>query len=216
MSESVANALESGGDNRTEETAKFIRMIDKFFDALNVANLNTGWKERKDFQSPYTSITDFRLKVLSSVCTIIAIYFVFLLMLQWLTDEFIPEWENSVKTTKGFNSKAKDMMVLAHETRQGIEVTGVLHILVCLILLSFSFAVKSFVELVRFIFKIPGVKFFLSERISQDPLENFFGCQRQRGRTGENPNVQQFCKNTQALRVINSVCGTVAKGNCCG
>ena len=139
MSESVANALESGGDNRTEETAKFIRMIDKFFDALNVANLNTGWKERKDFQSPYTSITDFRLKVLSSVYTIFAIYFVFFLMLQWLTDEFIPylkEWENSVKTRKGFNSKAKDMMVLARETRQGIEVTGVLHILVCFILLS--------------------------------------------------------------------------------
>ena len=56
----------------------------------------------------------------------------------------------------------------------------------------------------------------MSERLSQDPLENFFGCQRQRGRTGENPNVQQFCKNTQALRVINSVCGTIAKGNCRG
>jgi len=60
------------------------------------------------------------------------------------------------------------------------------------------------------------VKFFLSERISQDPLENFFGCQRQRGRTQENPNAQQFCKNTQALRVINSVCGNISKGNCRG
>lgn len=58
--------------------------------------------------------------------------------------------------------------------------------------------------------------FFLSERLSQDPLENFFGCQRQRGRTGENPNAQQFCKNTQALRVINSVCGNITKGNCRG
>ena len=28
--------------------------------------------------------------------------------------------------------------------------------------------------------------------------------------------MQQFCKNTQALRVINLVCGTVAKGNCHG
>ena len=57
------------------------------------------------------------------------------------------------------------------------------------------------------------MKYFLSERISQDPLENFFGCQRQRGGTSENPNVKDFCKNTQALRVINSVCGTVSKGN---
>jgi len=47
-------------------------------------------------------------------------------------------------------------------------------------------------------------------------LENFFGCQRQRGRTSENPTVQEFCKNTQALRVINSVCGSVSKGNCRG
>ena len=76
--------------------------------------------------------------------------------------------------------------------------------------------VKSFLELIEYIFKIPGVKFFLSERMSQDPLENFFGCQRQRGRTSENPTVQEFCKNTQALRVINSVCGTVSKGNCRG
>ena len=49
--------------------------------------------------------------------------------------------------------------------------------------------------------------------MSQDPLENFFGCQRQRGGANENPNVAQFCKNTQALRVINSVCGTVSKSN---
>ena len=76
--------------------------------------------------------------------------------------------------------------------------------------------VKSFLELIEYIFKIPGVKFFLSERMSQDPLENFFGCQRQRGRTSENPTVQEFCKNTQALRVINSVCGSVSKGNCRG
>ena len=75
---------------------------------------------------------------------------------------------------------------------------------------------KLFVELVDYIFKVPGVKFFLSEHLSQDPLENFFSCQWQRGRTSENPNVQEFCKNTQALRVVNSVCGTVAKGNCRG
>ena len=49
--------------------------------------------------------------------------------------------------------------------------------------------------------------------MSQDPLEDFFGFQRQRGGANENPNVAQFCKNTQALRIINSVCGTVSKSN---
>ena len=57
---------------------------------------------------------------------------------------------------------------------------------------------------------------FLSEKLSQDPLENFFGCQRQRGGLSENPNVAEFCKNTQALRVINTACGDVSRGNCRG
>ena len=71
-------------------------------------------------------------------------------------------------------------------------------------------------KIVRYLFTIPGVKSFLSSRLSQDPLEKFFGCQRQRGKSNENPNVYDFCKNTQALRVINSVCGNVSWGNCRG
>ena len=71
-------------------------------------------------------------------------------------------------------------------------------------------------ELVKYIFTIPGVKFFLSERLCQDPLENYFGCQRQRGGRHENPNVNDFCKDSQALKVINSVCGSISKGNCRG
>ena len=68
----------------------------------------------------------------------------------------------------------------------------------------------------EYIFTIDGIKVFLSERLSQDPLEKFFGCQRQRGTTNENPNVVQFCKNTQALRVINGECGNISKSNCRG
>ena len=41
--------------------------------------------------------------------------------------------------------------------------------------------VNSSVELVEYIFTIPGVTVFLSNRICQDPIENFFGQQRQRG-----------------------------------
>ena len=74
-------------------------------------------------------------------------------------------------------------------------------------------AVKSLLELIPHLYSIPGVKVFLSEKLSQDPLERFFGCQRQRGGTHENPTVQVFYKNTQALLVINV--GTV-KRNCRG
>lgn len=77
------------------------------------------------------------------------------------------------------------------------------------------YIVKSFIELVRFLFQLPDVKAFLSVKLCQDPLEKFFGQQRQRGRAAENPSARDFIKNTQALRMINGVCRNV-KGNCRG
>lgn len=53
------------------------------------------------------------------------------------------------------------------------------------------------------------------QRICQDPLERFFGCQRQRGGVHDNPNCSEFMKNTQALRVINGL-QAPSKGNCRG
>lgn len=56
---------------------------------------------------------------------------------------------------------------------------------------------------------------FLSERLSQDPLERFFfGTQRQKDHTHETPNAKKFYQNTQALRVINSFCVHPVKENC--
>ena len=71
-------------------------------------------------------------------------------------------------------------------------------------------------ELVRYLFTLPDVKSFLSPRICQDPLERFFGCQRQRGGVHDNPNAQEFMKNAQALRVIKSVSRAPKRGNCRG
>ena len=71
-------------------------------------------------------------------------------------------------------------------------------------------------EIVQYVFTIPGVISFLSERLCQDALEKFFGCQHQRGATNENPTVQDFCKNSQALRVVNSLCRNIKRGNCRG
>ena len=65
----------------------------------------------------------------------------------------------------------------------------------------------------KYLFAQTTVKAFLSEKISQDPLEKFFGIQRQRGRVNENPNVREFCQNTQALRVIGTACANVSRGN---
>ena len=71
--------------------------------------------------------------------------------------------------------------------------------------------VKSFIELAQILLTIPGAPPFLSRRVTQDPLEKFFGLQRQRGRVNKNPSVQEFQKNSQALRVIQS-CASSVKG----
>ena len=67
-------------------------------------------------------------------------------------------------------------------------------------------------ELVKYLFEQADVKSFLSQRPCQDPLENFFGCQR-RGGVHDNPNVQEFTRNTQAL---NSFGHRPGRGNCRG
>ena len=56
----------------------------------------------------------------------------------------------------------------------------------------------------RYLLGISGVKFLLSERFTQDPVESFFGQQRQKGGGSDNPTVQQFTYNTSSLRVQRS------------
>ena len=70
-------------------------------------------------------------------------------------------------------------------------------------------------ELVNYLFTLPDVSLFLSNRLCQDPLEKFFGKQRQCGRVNENPSAMEFMRNIQALHVINTTCANVS-GNCRG
>ena len=69
MSETVASALQFIDEERTRETRQFIRMMDLFFDALNVKNPLEGMVKRKSFCLPYYTPKDERFKVLS-VCTV--------------------------------------------------------------------------------------------------------------------------------------------------
>lgn len=78
-----------------------------------------------------------------------------------------------------------------------------------------SFLVKAFCELIEFIFtKIPGVKFFFSEKLCQDPLESFFGNQRMHGGSNDNPNVAAFIQGTVSIRAQASASLQPLRGNC--
>ena len=56
------------------------------------------------------------------------------------------------------------------------------------------------------VIQVRSVTAFLSNRVCQDPLENFFGRQWQRGRANESPIVAKFLQNTQALRIVSKNC----------
>ena len=73
---------------------------------------------------------------------------------------------------------------------------------------------KAFVDMGKYLLKQKGVKFLLSERFCQDPVEEFFGHQRSRGGRNDNPTVKQFLENTVSLRTQKSAALAPMRGNC--
>ena len=69
LSESVSKALKFSGNSSVEETARFVELMDKMFDCLNVHNFSHGIHARKPFQMPYRSVKDSRLQVYEIIPT---------------------------------------------------------------------------------------------------------------------------------------------------
>jgi len=65
----VSKALKVTGGTEAAETAKFIEMVNKIFDCLNVFLLSKGRLKSKPFIQLYQSSNDFRLKV-NNFCNI--------------------------------------------------------------------------------------------------------------------------------------------------
>jgi len=63
MSETVAKAIRLTGGDEAKETAKFIEMVDRLFDCMNVSSLSRGKLLRKPFVQPYRNAKDFRIAV---------------------------------------------------------------------------------------------------------------------------------------------------------
>ena len=117
------------GEQEAQETAKFVALIDKFFDILNVSNFTNGNRNRKPFQHPYRHGDDARLTVslyntLSKYMPLCTKYYI-----QWLEEEFLPyldQWEKSVEAREGFTKTQKKQMLLSSETHLGLRMTGML------------------------------------------------------------------------------------------
>ena len=64
--------------------------------------------------------------------------------------------------------------------------------------------VLSFKEICKFLLE-HGVPYILSERFSQDDVENYFGRQRAIGRRCDNPTVRDFGYNDNTIKLQYSV-----------
>ena len=91
-----------------------------------------------------------------------------------------------------------------------------MHVMMILRLDVLLYIVESFLELVLTLHRIDGVIAFLSEKLSQDSIENYFGRLRQHGTANENPTIAQVLKSSQNMQVINSIWVDKITGNCQG
>ena len=71
-------------------------------------------------------------------------------------------------------------------------------------------------EMTKYLLSQPGSDqlFFLSERICQDPLENYFGQQHSRGGRCDNPSIQESLRSAVAIRAQHSLKLDLVQGNC--
>lgn len=100
LSKSVADAFSLDGDSETE---RFVRMMDKFFDCMNVRNFQEATRKRKPDLRPYRSPDDSRLSVSKNNYNLKLLIQlpVNILLFQWLENDFLNyfiEWEDQVNT----------------------------------------------------------------------------------------------------------------------
>ena len=135
----MAQALLTGGDKATE-MANFISLVDTFFDSVYVVSLLQGKHNRKVFQNPYRSGTDFRLKVCVLRIPLIHThthahllfqisvfrhfkYLMFTVPQRGIFE--IPErWKTSVTNRKGCTDEEKERMLLSQQSMKGLQITG--------------------------------------------------------------------------------------------
>ena len=79
--------------------------------------------------------------------------------------------------------------------------------------LLFYFSVNSFIVLGRLLLNEDGVKFLLSEKLSQDSLEEYFSKQRAKGGADKNPTLETFNRNFLVLNVAGDELVRVVNGN---
>ena len=103
----------------------------------------------------------------------------------WLHNVFLKSfqnWLNSVQQRqRNFSKDADQKMFMSWQTYEGLKIS-----------------VNSIIEATQFLLW-HQVKYVLTERFCQDPLENWFGRQRSLGSRKDNPSMADFRYNNNAI-----------------
>ena len=108
LSRSVANGLDMVHGETVKSTSKFITVMNRWFDVVNVKSLFEGRNERNSNLLPFTSVDDDRLK--------------------WLETDFLKyflDWQEAAeKRTGQFTDKHRKQMQLSSQTLHGLRMTS--------------------------------------------------------------------------------------------
>ena len=109
----------------------------------------------------------------------------------WLFNMFLNyfnKWKLSIEDRgNNFSLNAQSKMFITWQTFQGFKITT-----------------NAIVEVAKFLLS-EGVDFVLTERFCQDEIEEYFVNQRQLGRRSDNPDIQIFGYNDNAIGIQKSV-----------
>eukprot|EP00111_Clytia_hemisphaerica_P018846 TCONS_00055725-protein len=106
----------------------------------------------------------------------------------WLKDTFLAYFNDWEKATKKLKLPAKEQAkhCISQATLNGLRIT-----------------VHSFCEMVPELLRMEGVKYFLSEKLNQDPVEEHFSKHRAKGGV-ENPQLEQYMMTERKMIVAKS------------
>lgn len=109
--------------------------------------------------------------------------------LSWLINDFLgylSEWEECVASRPLVGDVNRELMLMSNATRSGLKI-----------------ATLSMVEIVKLTLE-SGARYVLPRRINQDPLEAYFGRQREKASRTRNPTVSMFISNDKGIAVLKN------------
>lgn len=105
----------------------------------------------------------------------------------WLIENFLKyfdEWKVAIENRPGnFTKNAKSRMFISWQSFEGLQMT-----------------VYSMIEVTRYLLQ-NGFRYVMTNRFCQDPVEEFFGCQRKMGGNCDNPDLKNFGYGNNAIRI---------------